>query len=165
MKGAKNFSKFWILILVLLTVGCDQVSKELTRTKVEPREFISVIGEHFILTNVENTGAMLGFGQHFPPIVKRIFLQGLPLLILLVLLYRILTKPYLNLLLLIAFALVIGGGIGNLIDRIAHGSVTDFFQIRLGFFRTGIFNIADVAVTTGVLILLFLLAKGRKLAI
>jgi signal peptidase II len=164
MKGAKNFSKFWILIIVLLTVGCDQVSKELTRTKVEPREFISVIGEHFILTNVENTGAMLGFGQHFSPIVKRLFLQGLPLLVLLVLLYRILTKPNLNLLLLIAFALVIGGGIGNLIDRIAHGSVTDFFQIRLGFFRTGIFNIADVAVTTGVFMLLFLIVKGKKIA-
>ena len=42
-----------------------------------------------MLTNVENTGAMLGFGQHFPPIVKRLFLQGLPLLVLLVLLFRI----------------------------------------------------------------------------
>jgi signal peptidase II len=164
MNGTKNFSRFWILIIVLLTVGCDQVSKELTRTKVEPLEYISVISEHFILTNVENTGAMLGFGQHFPPIVKRLLLQGLPLLVLLLLLYRILTKPNLNLLLLIAFALVIGGGIGNLIDRIAHGSVTDFFQIRLGFFRTGIFNIADVAVTTGVFMLLFLIAKGKKLA-
>tara|TARA_R110000868_G_scaffold162638_1_gene394095 strand:- start:874 stop:1371 length:498 start_codon:yes stop_codon:yes gene_type:complete len=163
MKSTKNFSKFWVLIIVLLIVGCDQVSKELTRKKVEPRAYISVIGEHFILTNVENTGAMLGFGQHFPPIVKRLFLQGLPLLVLLILLNRILSKPNLNLLLLIAFALVIGGGIGNLIDRIAHGSVTDFFQIRLGFFRTGIFNIADVAVTTGVFILLFLIVRGKKL--
>jgi signal peptidase II len=164
MKGTRNFSKFWILIIILLTVGCDQVSKELTRIKVEPREYISVIGEHFMLTNVGNTGAMLGFGQHFPPIVKRLFLQGLPLLVLLVLLFRILTKTNLNLLLLIGFALVIGGGIGNLIDRIVHGSVTDFFQIRLGFFRTGIFNIADVAVTTGVFILLFLIVRGKKLA-
>ena len=164
MKGAKYFSKFWILAIILLTIGCDQASKELTRTRVEPQSFIPLIGEYFILTNVENTGAMLGFGQHFPPIVKQLFLQALPLLILLVLLFRILIKPNLSLLLLIAFALVIGGGIGNLIDRIAHGSVTDFFQIRLGFFRTGIFNIADVAVTTGVFILLFLIIKAKKLA-
>ena len=61
-----------------------------------------------------------------------------------------------NLLLPIGFALIIGGGIGNLIDRIVHGSVTDFFQIRLGFFRTGIFNIADIAVTNGVFILQFI---------
>ena len=51
MKGTRNFSKFWILIIILLTIGCDQVSKELTRIKVEPREYISVIGEHFMLTN------------------------------------------------------------------------------------------------------------------
>lgn len=73
-----------------------------------------------------------------------------------------------NLLLLIGFALIIGGGggggIGNLIDRIIHGSVIDFFQIRLGFFQTGIFNIADIAVTNGVFILLLQIGRGKKLA-
>lgn len=164
MRGATYFSKFWILTIVLFTVGCDQVSKELTRTKVKPSAYIPIIDEHFILTNVENTGAMLGFGQNFPPIVKRLFLQGLPFLVLLVLLYRILSKPNLNFLMLIAFALVVGGGMGNLIDRIAHGSVTDFFLIKFGFLRTGIFNIADVAVTTGVLILIFLIVKRKEIA-
>ncbi|MEP2239965.1 MAG: signal peptidase II [Maribacter sp.] len=154
-----------ILIIVLMTVGCDQVSKELTRQKVEPEVFIPVIKNHLILTNVENTGAMLGFGQDFSPILKRLLLQALPMLLLLIMLYRIMSKPNLNLLLLVAFALVIGGGLGNLIDRIAYGSVTDFFQIRLGIFRTGIFNIADVAVTIGVLMFVFLIARGKKLAI
>lgn len=164
MKSNGYLSKFWILGIVMLTIGCDQVSKELTRQKVEPREYIPVIGHHFILTNVENTGAMLGFGQDFPPIAKRIFFQGLPLLVLIILLYRTLTGPNLNQFSLLAFALVIGGGIGNLIDRIAHGSVTDFFQIRLGFLRTGIFNIADIAVTAGMFILIFLVVMGRKLS-
>jgi signal peptidase II len=70
----------------------------------------------------------------------------------------------LNLLLPKGFALIIGGGIGNLIDRIVHDSVTDFFQIRLGFFRTGIFNIADLAVTNGVFILFLQIGRGKKLA-
>ena len=148
-----------------MTVGCDQVSKELTRQKVEPEVFIPVIKNHLILTNVENTGAMLGFGQDFPPILKRFLLQALPMLLLLIMLYRIMSKPNLNLLLIVAFALVIGGGLGNLIDRIAYGSVTDFFQIRLGVFRTGIFNMADVAVTIGVLMFIFLIIRGKKLAI
>ncbi len=148
-----------------MTVGCDQVSKELTRQKVEPEAYIPVIKNHLILTNVENTGAMLGFGQDFPPILKRFLLQALPMLLLLIMLYRIISKPNLNLLLVSAFALVIGGGLGNLIDRIAYGSVTDFFQIRLGFFRTGIFNIADIAVTIGVLMFVFLIIRGKKLAI
>ncbi|MDF4202825.1 signal peptidase II [Maribacter sp. SA7] len=154
-----------ILIIVLMTVGCDQVSKELTRQKVEPEVFIPVIKNHLILTNVENTGAMLGFGQDFSPILKRLLLQALPMLLLLIMLYRIMSKPNLNLLLLVAFALVIGGGLGNLIDRIAYGSVTDFFQFRLGIFRTGIFNIADVAVTIGVFMFVFLIARGKKPAI
>lgn len=164
MKRYGFLSKFWILAIVLLTVGCDQVTKELTRQKVEPKEYIPVIGDHLILTNVENTGAMLGFGQDFPPMAKRIFFQGLPLIVLVILLYRTLTQPNLNQVLLLAFGLVIGGGIGNLVDRIAHGSVTDFFQIRLGFLRTGIFNVADIAVTLGVLILVFLIIRGRKLS-
>lgn len=148
-----------------MTVGCDQVSKEITRQKVDPKAFIPILKNHLILTNVENTGAILGFGQDFPPILKRFLLQLLPKLLLLILLYRIMGKPNLNLLVIIAFALVIGGGLGNLIDRIAYGSVTDFFQIRLGFFRTGIFNMADVAVTLGLFMFIFLIVRGKKIAI
>jgi len=47
-----------------------------------------------------------------------------------------------------------GGGIGNVYDRIIYGSVTDFLHIDLGLFETGIFNMADVSITTGALILL-----------
>lgn len=165
MSRSKYFGKFLILIIVLITVSCDQISKEITRQKVDPKAFIPIIKNHLILTNVENTGAMLGFGQDFPPLLKRFLLQALPMLLLLILLYRIMSKPNLNLLVIIAFALVIGGGLGNLIDRIAYGSVTDFFQIRLGFFRTGIFNIADVAVTLGLFMFIFLIVRGKKIAI
>lgn len=162
MDGKGFFSKFWMLGVVLLTIGCDQVSKELTRQRVEPQEYISLIGNHLILTNVENTGAMLGFGENFPPITKRILFQGLPFLVLIILLHRMVTRPNPNRLLVLAFALVLGGGIGNLIDRIAHGSVTDFFQIRLGYVSTGIFNIADVAITIGILMLLFMTIRRRN---
>ena len=108
---------------------------------------------------------MLGFGENFPPIIKIVLLQGLPFLVLLILLYRTLNKTNLNKWIILAFAFVIGGGIGNLIDRIAYGSVTDFFQIRLGIFRTGIFNMADVAVTFGVLLILALSLKHKKISI
>jgi signal peptidase II len=114
---------------------------------------------------VENTGAMLGFGANFPPIIKIILLQIIPVFVLMVLLYRVLTKKRIDRWLVFAFALVIGGGIGNLIDRIIYGSVTDFFQIRLGFLKTGIFNMADVAVTIGVLMILFLSLFGKKVSI
>ena len=57
---------------------------------------------------------------------------------------------------LIAFCCIVGGGIANVFDRITRGEVTDFFFINLGgVFKTGIFNVADVSVTTGMLMLLF----------
>jgi signal peptidase II len=128
-------------------------------------DYIQVVNDNLILTNVENTGAMLGFGQGFPPLLKIIFLKGLPLIVLLILLARTLQKTNLNRWLVLAFAFVIGGGMGNLIDRIAYGSVTDFFQIKFGFFKTGIFNMADVSVTIGVFLLLFLTLRYRNLSI
>ena len=157
--------KIAIILLVLLNVGCDQLTKSLVRKNVSYQEHIALIDDNFVLTNVENTGAMLGFGSDLSPTLKLIFLQGLPVLVLLVLLVRILQKSNLNKWLVVAFAFVIGGGIGNLIDRIAHGKVTDFFHIKLGFFQTGIFNMADVAVTTGVFLILFLSFRISKLEI
>jgi signal peptidase II len=158
------FKKVAIIILVLVNIGCDQISKNAVRRNIEYRETVELIGEKFILTKVENSGAMLGFGSELSPILKIIFLQALPVLVLLVLLVRILRKSEMNKWLIFAFACVIGGGIGNLIDRIAYGEVTDFFHIDLGgYLKTGIFNMADVSVTMGVLVILFLSIRHRKL--
>jgi len=156
--------KILIIALVLLNIGCDQISKNLVRTNVAPSERIELIGPNFILTKVENSGAMLGFGTEFPMVIKIILLQVLPVVVLLVLLFRVLRKANMNKWLVFAFACVIGGGIGNLIDRIAYGQVTDFFYIELGeYLKTGIFNMADVSVTMGVLLILFLSIRYRKL--
>lgn len=157
--------KALIVVLVLLNIGCDQLSKNVVRNNVDSKSYIEVIENHFILTNVENTGAMLGFGQDLPPLLKIIFLQLLPVVVLVILLMRILWKSHLKGWLIVAFAFVIGGGIGNLIDRIAYGSVTDFFQIKIGIFRTGIFNMADVSVTIGILLLLFFSMRKQKWSI
>lgn len=159
------YKKIGILVLVLLNIGCDQLSKDIVRKNVAPMDYIQVVRENLILTNVENTGAMLGFGQNLSPIPKLIFLQILPVSVLLILLFRVLQKSNLNKWLIIAFAFVIGGGIGNLIDRIVHGSVTDFFQIKIGILQTGIFNMADVSVTIGVLLILFLSIGTKKIAV
>ncbi len=165
MQRKTSISKIAIIVLVLVNVGCDQISKDVVRKNVEPRDYIQIFEDNLILTNVENTGAMLGFGENLPPILKMILLQVLPVLVLLFLLIRILKKSNLNRWMIIAFAFVIGGGIGNLIDRIRYGSVTDFFQIKLGFLKTGIFNMADVSVTTGILLLLMLSLRTKKIAL
>lgn len=165
MRNNKLIRNLIIISIVLLNIGCDQISKDAVRKNVIPNDYIEVVSNNLILTNVENTGAMLGFGQNLPPILKIVLLQVIPVIVLLILLYRILRKRDPDKFMVIAFAFVIGGGIGNLIDRIAHGSVTDFFLIELGLFKTGIFNMADVSVTLGVLIILFLSLTNKKMAL
>ena len=162
MKNNALTRKLLIIFFVLLNVSCDQISKDIVRKKVNEKEAIHLIKDNFILTNVENTGAMLGCGQDFPNWLKIPLLQVIPVLVLLLLLVNILRKSNLNKWLVLSFACVIGGGIGNLIDRIAYGSVTDFFHIKIGFFKTSIFNMADVSVTFGALMILMLTLWYKK---
>ena len=66
----------------------------------------------------------------------------------------ILIKNNLNTATLVAIILMIGGGIGNIYDRIVHGSVTDFLYISVKMFHTGVFNVADLCITIGISIIL-----------
>ena len=114
-----------------------------------------VIGKYFQLIWVENKGAFLGMGSDMNPTLRLIFLLILPTLVLLYVIYYIVKTKDLDRLSLIAFCCIIGGGIANVFDRIVFGEVTDFFFIDLGgVFKTGIFNVADLSVTTGMIMLL-----------
>ncbi len=143
-----------ILTLVFLNISCDQLSKKIVRNKIETNERIQVIQDNFILTKVENRGAAYSFGANWEPMVKRIVLQVIPTIVLIVLLVLILTKTEYPKVVIVGFAFVIGGGIGNVFDRIAYGSVTDFMYVDLGFFATEVFNMADVSIVIGALIVL-----------
>ena len=165
MQISKATKRILIILIVVLNIGCDQISKITVRKTVTPNDYIALISDNFILTNVENTGAMLGFGENLPPTLKIILLQVLPVLVLVVLLYRTLLKTELNNVLIIAFSFIIGGGIGNLIDRILYGSVTDFFWIKAGILKTGIFNMADVSVTVGTVLILYISFRYKNIAL
>ncbi|NNL15632.1 MAG: signal peptidase II [Flavobacteriaceae bacterium] len=153
-----------VCLLIILNIGCDQISKKMVRDQVEPRSTTEIIGEKFILTNVENSGAFLGMGSDLNPTVKTILLLILPVIVLLLVLRYVLVKKDLDNLTVIGLSFILGGGIGNLYDRILYGSVTDFFHIDLGgVFRTGIFNMADVSVMVGMgFILLASLVQRKK---
>ncbi len=116
---------------------------------------INVIKDYFQLIWVENKGAFLGMGSDMDPTLKFIFLLILPTLVLIYVIYYIVKTKELDRSSLIAFCCIIGGGIANVFDRIVYGEVTDFFFINLGgIFKTGIFNVADFSVTTGMILLL-----------
>jgi len=117
---------------------------------------INVIKDYFQLIWVENKGAFLGMGSDMNPTLRLVFLLVLPTLVLGYVIYYILKTKELDRMSLIAFCCIVGGGIANVFDRVVFGEVTDFFYINLGgIFRTGIFNVADLSVTTGMIILLF----------
>ena len=142
-------------MLVFLSIAFDQISKIWVRNNFESYSEKSIIGDVFTLIKVENTGAFLGMGSELSEIPRILLLIILPVIVLIsITLYTYIDKS-LDKLSIIGFSLIIGGGIANIFDRIVFGSVTDFLYINLGgIFKTGIFNIADLSVTTGMIIIL-----------
>ncbi|OZV67264.1 signal peptidase II [Winogradskyella aurantia] len=154
----------FIVLLIVVNIAVDQISKVLVRANFEYGEIKSLIGDKFIMQYVENKGAFLGMGSDMNDSLKLIFLLILPVVVLGYVVYYIITNKDLDRTSLIAFSCIAGGGIANVFDRITRGEVTDFFFINLGgVFKTGIFNFADLSVTTGmVLLLLAGLFNNRK---
>lgn len=143
-----------ILLLVLANAGCDQVSKHVARENIGYDETIDVIGKHLILTKIENSGAFLSTGDSLGGSVKFIVLSLLPLIALCYGVYYLLTNTRLPKLLVLGICFVIGGGFGNLYDRLMYGSVTDFIHMDFFIFKTGIFNLADVSIMIGMLMII-----------
>jgi len=162
MKLSRNMS---ITLLIIFNIAIDQISKVIVRANIQLREVIELIGDKFILTNVENKGAFLGMGSEMNNTLRILFLLILPTLVLGYLIYYIATNKTLDRLSTIALSCIAGGGIANVFDRIAFGKVTDFFFIDLGgVFKTGIFNVADMSVTFGMIVLVYTwyLSSRRK---
>ncbi len=146
-KWAKYLSISVIVILL------DQLSKFLVR-KYMAWESHSVIGEFVKLTHVQNSGAAFSISLG-SPMINRIFFITITFIFLIVLL--IIMKKSESKTELIAYSLVVGGAIGNLIDRIIYGSVTDFVDCDFPDFimeRFAIFNVADSSIVIAICILI-----------
>ena len=151
-----------ITILIAVSILLDQLSKFLIRQNVDQYSEIKLIGDYFILTNVENSGAFLGMGSDFSPFIKTIFLLILPVIVLICIMVYVYRDKQIDKISLIGFCFIIGGGIAKSYDRIRYGSVTDFLFIDLGgIFKTGIFNIADLSVTTGMILILLMSFRSK----
>lgn len=165
MKKKTSIKFAFLLIVVALNLGCDQFSKVIARKNIEPYEQITIIKDRFILTKVENTGAFLSAGSNLPDFIRIILLTVLPILVLGYGLWFLYSNKYLPHLMQIGICFLIGGGIGNIYDRIVYGSVTDFLFMDFVLFRTGIFNMADVSIMIGIGLLLLqnlMTSKAKK---
>ena len=144
-----------ITTIVFLIIVLDQISKIWVRNNFDSYIENSIIGDVFKLIKVENTGAFLGMGSELSETLRILLLIVLPIIVLIsITIYTYIDKT-LDKISIIGFSLIIGGGIGNIFDRIVYGSVTDFLYLDFGgIFKTGIFNIADLSVTTGMILIL-----------
>jgi len=160
--------KSWMKVLLfcitsVIFIGCDRITKSLAKEHLMFHEPISYFHNTVRLEYVENTGAALSLGDQLSKPVSFWLLSVIPLVCLLVLAGYVLAKIHTyNSLKLFSFALIIAGGLGNIIDRLLFDRhVTDFLNVGISNFRTGIFNVADMCVTAGVIGLLLSLREKK----
>ena len=139
-----------VLTISLVIVVIDQISKYLIRSTMELHETIPVIKNFFHLTYVSNDGMV--FGINFP--WSMYFLAAASLLLTIFLIGYLWHERKGHILLRISLALIIAGAIGNFIDRAMFKTVVDMFDFIFWGWHFYIFNVADSAVTVGMIIYL-----------
>ena len=144
-----------VMVVVAWVLGVDMISKAWVQSRFQLGESVGVLGDWLRLTYVLNPGA--AFGIHVGPWSRPLFVT-LALLALVVLANVVRLTPPQERLRLWALALIMGGALGNLTDRLrAHASVVDFLDVGVGRLRWPVFNVADVGVTVGAVLLVMLL--------
>lgn len=149
-----------LMVLLLSCVGCDQAIKILAKNHLSTRSPMEYLNGAVRIQYAENAGAFLSLGAELPEKARFLLFVGLVGPILIAGLAFAFRSSRMSLTQKMGLILAVGGGFGNLIDRIAHGAVVDFVSLGIGPLRTGIFNLADVAITLG--LLLFLAAGSRE---
>ena len=140
------------LLVVVVCVAADRVTKDLAIEHLVGAAPITYLGGLFTLQHTENLGAFLGMGARLPAWIRTLMGIGVPSVLVVASGWYVVTTPQITTAQLVSLACLIGGGIGNLIDRIwNNGAVTDFMMFGLGPLHTGILNVADIAVTFGAL--------------
>lgn len=146
--------RFGLMFMFLSCVGCDQATKILAKTHLPDRPPYVLLNGAVRIQYAENTGAFLSLGAELPEQARFFLFVVLVGSILAAGLAFAFASRRLGLWQKAGLILAVGGGIGNLIDRIAHGAVVDFVSLGIGPLRTGIFNVADVAITAGLVLFL-----------
>jgi signal peptidase II len=163
MKSTRHVKIILILLIIIGNIGCDQISKKIIRENIIPNQTVHLLSSQLTVTNVENSGAFLSLGDSLHGTIKNILLTLFPFTAIILGLIYVITKRNLSTPMLAGFCFIIGGGIGNLFDRMVYGSVTDFLHIDFGIFHTGIFNMADLSIMIGIFII-FLQSFSRNVS-
>jgi signal peptidase II len=159
---SKTARTLLLLGIILSTVGCDHITKHLATTHLTGQPVNhSYLDGLLRLEYAENTGGFLSVGAALPAGLRNsIFIFGAA--IVLCVIAVVVWKCRWDTATTAGLSLVLAGGASNLFDRVVHGGVIDFLNLGLGSVRTGIFNIADVAICTGLLLIAFTSIRFTK---
>lgn len=150
-----------ILVICLISIGVDQGTKWYASEYLPKFEMTSYWNDMLRIGYAENTGAFLGLGSGMSDSAKFWIFVCVVGVILSALLIYILKAKSQTTYGLVSLILILSGGISNFVDRaLNNGAVIDFLNVGIGSLRTGIFNVADMAIMLGVFLLLF--AKDKK---
>jgi signal peptidase II len=151
-----------IVVVFILNFGFDRLGKYLAEIFFKDRAPIQIVGNLFILTYTENSGAFLSFGSNLQIIGKYIGFLIIPIIACFGALYYVMCHEKI-IYRVVLITTIVSGGMGNLVDRLINQfRVIDFMNFGIGRVRTGILNIADLSITFGVLILLLMEMKISK---
>jgi signal peptidase II len=147
-------------LVLLACVSCDHATKHVAEQWLGGTGRVVLLGGIVQLQLVANHGAFLSLGAELPAWLRELVLIGFVPLLLAAAAWLIWRTPAASRAQALAFGLLVGGGLGNWLERVrGDGSVTDFVSLGVGALRTGIFNLADVAIVGA--LLLFFAARER----
>ena len=144
-----------LLLILSISVGCDQVTKRVAERHLTVLGTQSFLDDTIRLEYAENPGAFLSLGSELPEIFRIWLLPVATAAILAGFAAFLLLRTRMARFEFLGLSLILGGGLGNLVDRVLReGRVVDFLNVGIGPVRTGIFNVADTAITLGALFVL-----------
>ena len=146
--------------MLVTCVGCDQATKQYAIENFKGQPPIHFLGDTFRIQYAENPGAFLSLMADLSPQTRFWVLTVANSVVMLLVAAYFLVAPDIDTPTLVALALIVAGGVGNLIDRVRFEVVIDFMNMGIGPLRTGVFNVADMAITGGFLMLLPQIIRG-----
>ena len=145
-----------------LVVALDQLTKSYVTAGMLLHESFTVVEGFLNITYVRNPGAAFGFLAHASPALRFVFFMAITVLAIGIILYYVAKSAEEEPRLILALSLILGGALGNLIDRLRFGAVVDFIDVYFKTYHWPAFNIADSAISLGAVFMLLSMFKRRK---
>ncbi len=155
VSSSRHYKYIKLAIIAGLIVIFDQITKAVILNAMPLYHSVPVIPGFFSLTHIHNPGAAFGFLANQSSSIRNFLFLFISLLAICLIFYFYKNTPKTHPLLSTGFAMIFGGAIGNLIDRIRFGKVVDFLDFYIGNLHWPAFNVADSAVTVGIFIFIF----------